>query len=316
MKVLFIGLKSKDKQIFFDMLRTNLEHGYGSDYQKTIGVSICVKHIYNERQDRQQIAKLIIWDISHKKFFKWIRPLFYNGAIGGIILHSDNSSEGIQNTISILKEFQKLEFPKYLLILSKQNINDESQQNLKILEKTGDDLGFYIRFFETTRVYYQQPESYEVFEFFWKDLRKFYEKTLLDIFTDTVEKIPDNNFKIEKFRENYFNVLDRYDESLSKIYILLTQLGFEYDYRNIYVTIKEGLFSINIFSASCYYHYPDSNETKYICLIPADKKFKGWSNSFFPTKFMLSISKAVYLLEGNYDSVVSQQLSELEKRRI
>lgn len=317
MKIAFVGCASKDdKSIFFDMLRTNMEHGLWSEYQTTIGVNICVKHFYEEN-DQTQIAKIIMWDISPTGYFKWVRPLFYNGSIGAIVLHSDNSSEGTQNTIAILQEFQKqTDIPKYLLVLVNPNEKDEKvSDNLIKLEKYAKKSDFIVKYFELDESYFEKPQTQGIFNSFWKKLRKFYEITVLDIFCDAVRNIPGNSYDIEAFRKSYFNILDEYDKTLRKMYSLLDEIGLEHDDREIYVKLGENLFTINIFSSACYYHFKDSTDTKFFCIVSKNKNFLGWSNIIFlPKNFLLSISKALYLLNGEYDSITKKQLRELKKK--
>ena len=313
MKIAFVGMEKQDKQLFFEMLRTNLELGYalGADYQSTIGVNICVKHLYDTTQ---QIAKLIIWDISAEKFFKWVRPLFFNGSIGAIVLHSDNSSEGIKKTTAIIKEFQESEFPKHLLILSSNNSGDDEQDaNAAQLEQIAAKAGFHVQFFENQPEYFKEPE---INNGFWNKLRTFYENAIIEIFSQAVRTIPGNSYNITDFKEHYFATLNEYDKSIKQIYNLLTQMNLEHDFRNIFVRIKEGLFTINLFTSAVYYHYPESNDTKYICMVPEDKNFLGYSNIIhIPKNFFLSMAKALYLIDGNWDSVTRKQITELKKKK-
>jgi hypothetical protein len=316
MKIALIGMEKEDKEIFFDMLRTNLEHGYGqnSDYQQSIGVDISVKHLFDSDQNKE-IAKLILWDICPKSFFRWVRPLFFNGAIGAIVLFSDPTKEKTEETISLLNELKCQEFPKYLLILRDYDKETpERKNNIKDLEKEAKSLGYIIKSFEThlENVNY---EIYSEFQGYWKELRKFYETVVIEIFSKAVENIPGNTYQIEQFKEQYFKTLEHYDSSLKKMYEILESSGLEHDLRNIYIRLKEGLFTINLFSSACYYHYP-SLETKYICMVPHEKEFIGWSNlEYLPNNFILSMAKAFYLLDGNYDPVVRKQFNEISRQK-
>ena len=111
-----------------------------------------------------------------------------------------------------------------------------------------------------------------------------------------------------------FESLEEYDSSLKKMYNILEVSGFDHNYRNIYVEIPEGRFSVNIFTGACYHIYPNGH-TKYLCLEPAVKNFSGWSNILFlPNTFMLSMAKAFYLIEHNFDSVVLEQLVAIKKK--
>lgn len=180
------------------------------------------------------------------------------------------------------------------------------------------DLGFEIRYFDIDESYNSEnlPSEQNCAEIY-QNLRKFYETIILDLFSDAVSKIPKNAYNITEFRDIYFDTLEEYDNSLKKMYEILDRLGFAHDHRNIYVDIEEGLFSINIFTGACYFHYPHSctQQTKYLCLEPAIKDFSGWSNiMYLPKTFMLSIAKAFYLLEHDFDNIVLDQLEEIKKK--
>ncbi len=294
------------------MIRANLEisNETNTSYSDTIGVNISVKHLHDRNE---QIAKIIIWDISPQNFFQWVRSLFYNGSIGSIVLHSNNSAEGVAQTLKIIREFRKHTFLRFLIVLS--NPVNEDEYNKKLVTEA-EELGFKIRYFDVDESYHSQTNTEERYMHFYQNLRKFYETIILDLFTDAVKNIPKNAYNIEEFREIYFESLEEYDSSLNKMYKILDSLGFKHDHRKIYVEIEEGSFSINIFTGACYYQYPKGN-TKYLCLEPAQKNFSGWSNiMFLPKSFMLSIAKAFYLLDHNFDSTVLEQLEEIRKQSL
>jgi GTPase SAR1 family protein len=297
--------------LFFDMIRANLELSKinNNSYSDTIGVDISVKHLHDRNE---QIAKLIIWDISPATFFRWVRPLFFNGSIGSIVLHSNNTVSGVSQTTKILREFRKHTFLKFLVILSNPLESDTYNQKLA---KEAEELGFEIRYFDVNESYLSKKDvSEENYVDYYQNMRKFYESIILELFVDAVKSIPKNAYDIEVFKEVYFESLEEYDTSLKKMYKILQVTGLEHDHRNIYVEIPEGRFSVNIFTGACYYIYPNAH-TKYLCLEPAIKNFSGWSNILFlPNTFMLSIAKAFYLMEHNFDSVVLEQLAEIKKK--
>ncbi|TFG18928.1 MAG: hypothetical protein EU530_07750 [Promethearchaeota archaeon] len=310
-KISFISTETRDKVLFFDMIRANLELSNinNNSYSDTIGVDISVKHLHDRNE---QIAKLIIWDISPTNFFQWIRPLFFNGSIGSIVLHSDNSAEGAAYTIKIIREFRKHTFLKFLVILSDPTKEDIYNQKLS---EEAEELGFLIRYFDVDDSYFSQKDHSEKnYMDYYQNMRKFYESIILDIFVDAVGKIPKNSYNIEEFKEVYFESLEEYDSSLKKMYKILQATGFKHDFRNIYVEIPEGRFSVNIFTGACYHMYPNGH-TKYLCLEPAVQNFSGWSNVvFLPNTFILSIAKAFYLIEHKFDSVVLEQLDAIKKK--
>jgi len=311
MKISFLGMNKDDTNNFFDMLRTNLEFATDiNNYQNSIGVDISVKHLFDEHN--YQIAKLIIWNISTDSFFKWVRPLFYNGSIGAIILHSENTEQGINKTKSIIMEFEKFEFSKYLIILTDPR-EDENNNIINELIEFSNEYNFNVELFE--RLDYQNKNRYGNKENnFWNELRFFYETIIINLFTNAVKNTPGNKFEIEKFKTNYFQNLRKFEKSIEKIYELLDKIGLEHDNTYIYIRHNIGLFTINIFNATCYYHFPNSTHKKYICMINETKEFQGWSNlEFVSPNLFLAIAKAFYLLDGHYDSVVQKQLNEIKR---
>ena len=316
-KISFITTETRDRILFFDMIRANLELSNinNTSYSDSIGVNISVKQLHDRNE---QIAKIIIWQISPENFFQWVRPLFFNGSIGSIVLHSDNTAQGVAYTVKLIREFRKHDFPKVLVILSNPIETDTHNQKLV---KEAEDLGFEIRYFDVDESYFSTKKpSEENYMHFYNNLRKFYETIILDLFCDAVSKIPKNAYNLEEFREVYFESLIEYDNSLKKMYEILSDLGLEHDHRNIYVEIPEGRFSVNIFTGACYFIFPKTKllrnpHTKYLCLEPALNNFSGWSNILFlPKTFMLSISKSFYLIDHNFDSVVLEQLEEIKRK--
>lgn len=293
------------------MIRANLElsHINNNSYSDTIGVDISVKHLHDRNE---QIAKLIIWDISPATFFRWVRPVFFNGSIGSIVLHSKNTGSGVSQTTKILREFRKHTFLRFLVILSNPMEPDTHNQKLA---REAEELGFEVRYFDVNESYFSKKDvSEENYVEYYQNMRKFYESIILELFVDAVKNIPKNAYDIETFKEVYFESLEEYDTSLKKMYKILQVTGLEHDHRNIFVEIPEGRFSVNIFTGACYYIY-ENTHTKYLCLEPAIKNFSGWSNILFlPNTFMLSIAKAFYLIEHNFDSVVLEQLAEIKKK--
>ncbi|MHA1340399.1 MAG: hypothetical protein ACTSRZ_09325 [Promethearchaeota archaeon] len=326
MKIIFIGMNRENSNTFFEMLRTNLEYAHEfNSYQNSIGVDICVKNLFDEFN--KQIAKLILWNISPEPFFRWVRPLFYNGSIGAIILHSDNSENGIKKTKSIINEFDKLKFPKYLIILD--NSHTEAENNrINELINFAHNSNFNVEIFENHQNYNVAtlPPNNEgrqistnskikiIKRSYLNELRLFCETIIIDLFGSAVKNTPGNTFNIKAFKENYFKNLKKFEKNIEKMYNLLDSLGFEHDDTYIFIKHSLGLFTVNIFNATCYFHFPNSKLKKYICMVPEQKDFQGWSNlKFISSNFFLSIAKAYYLMEGKYDSVVQRQLNEIKK---
>ena len=118
-------------------------------------MNISVKALHDQND---QIAKIIIWDISAGSFFKWVRPLFFNGSIGSIVLHSNNSAEGVAHTLKIIREFRKHTFLRYLIILANP-LNPETHNQKLVAE--AEELGFLVRYFDVEESYFSPVELSE-----------------------------------------------------------------------------------------------------------------------------------------------------------
>jgi GTPase SAR1 family protein len=68
---------------------TRFSHGFfRTDYKTTIGSQFAVKNITVTRTDGSEVTvKLQIWDVAGQSRFQILRPMYYRGSSGGILVY-------------------------------------------------------------------------------------------------------------------------------------------------------------------------------------------------------------------------------------
>ncbi|MBA7680417.1 hypothetical protein ES703_88733 [subsurface metagenome] len=137
---------------------------FTEDYKMTIGVDFHVKTISIDTEEEGPIkVKLQIWDTGGQERFSSIRPMYYRGSLGGLLIFDLTSYESFEHLPQWIEEVRsnlKSEIPLLLVgnksdlinerALSNEEINNFTQKfNLYYMEtsaKTGVGVGdcFYI----------------------------------------------------------------------------------------------------------------------------------------------------------------------------
>ncbi len=67
---------------------TRFSHGFfRTDYKTTIGSQFAVKNIEIDAHDRERrTVKLQIWDVAGQSRFQILRPMYYRGSSGGVLV--------------------------------------------------------------------------------------------------------------------------------------------------------------------------------------------------------------------------------------
>lgn len=68
---------------------TRFSHGFfRTDYKTTIGSQFAVKNVDIHRSEREKITvKLQIWDVAGQSRFQILRPMYYRGSSGGLLVY-------------------------------------------------------------------------------------------------------------------------------------------------------------------------------------------------------------------------------------
>jgi len=136
---------------------------FTEDYKMTIGVDFHVKTITIDAVEKPIRAKLQIWDTGGQERFSSIRPMYYRGSLGALLifdLTNSGSFEHLPQWIEEIRANVKTEIP-LLLVGNKSDLIDQRAVSLEELNsftntfnlyymetsaKTGDGVGdcFYI----------------------------------------------------------------------------------------------------------------------------------------------------------------------------
>jgi len=151
-KTIVIGNPSVGKAT---LMRSIAKGFFQEDYSMTIGVNFHTKTIDLETEGGPKRCKLQLWVLGGQERFSYIRPMYYRGSLGVILifdLTNTDSFEHLPIWIHEIRENVKLEIP-ILLVGNKSDLFDQravsrdeidrfrKKFNLKYIEisaKTGD----------------------------------------------------------------------------------------------------------------------------------------------------------------------------------
>lgn len=89
-------------------LTLRFSQGYfKEDYKMTIGVDFAVKTLRIDTNNGPRTAKLQIWDTGGQERFSYIRPLYYRGAMGALLVYDVTKRETFEHLENWLAEVSK-----------------------------------------------------------------------------------------------------------------------------------------------------------------------------------------------------------------
>ena len=119
---------------------------FTEDYKMTIGVDFHVKTIKIDTEEEGQIlVKLQIWDTGGQERFSSIRPMYYRGALGALLifdLTSDESFEHLPQWIEEVRANVKSEVP-LLLVGNKSDLVDLRAVSLDVINGFTEKFNLY-----------------------------------------------------------------------------------------------------------------------------------------------------------------------------
>ena len=118
---------------------------FQEEYKMTIGVDFHVKTIDLKTKDGITRTKLQIWDTGGQERFASIRPMYYRGALGALLifdLTSMSSFEHLPQWIEEIRANAKEEIP-LLLVGNKADLEDQREVFLDEINEFSKDFGLY-----------------------------------------------------------------------------------------------------------------------------------------------------------------------------
>ncbi len=118
---------------------------FSESYRMTIGVDFAVKIV---EADGKKV-KLSVWDTAGQERFSHIRPMYFRGARGSIIVYDVTNKKSFENVGNWLEEVKKhCDRIPLLLVGNKIDLEDQREVTTKEGEGLAKKLG--IPFFETS----------------------------------------------------------------------------------------------------------------------------------------------------------------------
>ena len=118
---------------------------FSESYRMTIGVDFAVKIV---EADGKKV-KLSVWDTAGQERFSHIRPMYFRGARGSIIVYDVTNKKSFENVGNWLEEVKKhCDRIPLLLVGNKVDLEDQREVTTREGEGLAEKLG--IPFFETS----------------------------------------------------------------------------------------------------------------------------------------------------------------------
>jgi len=123
---------------------------FQENYKMTIGVDFTIKR---EKVNDKEV-KVQVWDTGGQEKFSKIRPLYYRGALGGLVVFDVTSRESFKNLDGWMEEIQTncTQIPIILvgnkIDLKKRKVTKE--EGKKYAAKKSKEMGYKIPYLETS----------------------------------------------------------------------------------------------------------------------------------------------------------------------
>ncbi|MHA1340400.1 MAG: Rab family GTPase [Promethearchaeota archaeon] len=123
------------------------EHKFQENYIMTIGSNFAVKELALD--DGKINVKAQIWDLAGQQHFQFVRPPFYRGASGSILVYDITRRESFDHIKDWKKEAdQVIPGKPFILVGNKTDLMDERVVSKSEGQKLAEELG--ADFFETS----------------------------------------------------------------------------------------------------------------------------------------------------------------------
>ncbi|MFX0019041.1 MAG: Rab family GTPase [Promethearchaeota archaeon] len=123
---------------------------FTEDYKMTIGVDFNVKTISIDTDEGVIRCKLQVWDTGGEERFGAIRPMYYRGALGAILVFDLTNYASFEHLFKWIEEVRKninIEIP-LLLVGNKSDLTDQRAVSIEEVNDFAKD--FNLRYIETS----------------------------------------------------------------------------------------------------------------------------------------------------------------------
>lgn len=123
---------------------------FTEDYKMTIGVDFNVKTISIDTDEGVIRCKLQVWDTGGEERFGAVRPMYYRGALGAILVFDLTNYASFEHLLKWIEEVRKninIEIP-LLLVGNKSDLTDQRAVSIEEVNDFAKD--FNLRYIETS----------------------------------------------------------------------------------------------------------------------------------------------------------------------
>jgi len=118
---------------------------FTEDYKMTIGVDFHVKTISTDTSEGPLRCKLQIWDTGGQERFSSIRPMYYRGSLGALVIYDLTNYESFEHLPQWIEEIRtniKNEIP-LLLVGNKSDLTEQRAVNIEEINEFTEKFNLY-----------------------------------------------------------------------------------------------------------------------------------------------------------------------------
>ncbi len=187
---------------------------FKKSYQITIGVDIFTKTVEVPTNGDLRRARLSIWDTAGQERFSYVRPSFYRGAAGGLVVFDLSKRQSFENTPKWMEEVKKarVSIPQ-ILVGNKLDLHDRETSYEEALNFASE---LNMEYFESSA-----KDNQNIFEIFQRLAELVLIRHLQEVEQDSAEEqkyVDDINRYLVLAQQAYE---DRQDQKFQEALILL-----------------------------------------------------------------------------------------------
>ncbi len=277
-----------------------------SDYKKTIGVNFGITSVHQS----DTIVKLQIWDISFEPRIKYLRPNYFKGASGCIMVVRDLNQA--KNYLNELKTFYNRQIPVFFIYITDEPVVSQFYESLDQLSIHLVDSGSAgLEWLAETMLSYRRRniDNYSAALFVINGNQV----------QETIQALSQTRIQAET--ERLENERKQRLEQLTFITEALQEMEIPVTHEVVKIISLEALFEVNIltgdidlFPLKCDLCSKDTRNCQRkhgkLCIIKL-KDSLGWSSNDLDSKSLLIISKIYAILNEQLPAHVKNQIRNI-----